>query len=120
MRAAVLIFALTFLAAPGLTQSVGAAGYRLKVDNRELIVSDGKKKHRLPADDLIDAERATEARLLFVDRKGEHTYLVADVAGPSRIRHRDRQCGAGKSRCGGAGRCAADVRGVHRAAQQGA
>ena len=76
-------------------QNAEKSEYKLQLKNNNLVVRYKGKAHKLSVADKIDAAKATDAELLFVNSKDGYTYLVAAVSGSSREKSSDRQCGAG-------------------------
>jgi hypothetical protein len=98
-------FALVALASLGFalgaraqSRGASAAGPRLRVsrDGRGISFVERGRAHALALGDKVGAARVEDARLLFVTRRGEFTYLLIDVCGASKRRPDDRQCGAGQ------------------------
>lgn len=70
--------------------------YTIRARSERLIVKHKGKAHTLRlGSDKIDAAKITNAEILFANRKDGFTYLLVDVAGQSKKKSDDRQCGAG-------------------------
>ncbi|HEX9962080.1 MAG TPA: hypothetical protein VGB00_14185 [Pyrinomonadaceae bacterium] len=70
--------------------------YTIRARNERLIVKHQGKAHALAlGGEQIDAAKITSAEILFASRKDDFLYLLVDVAGQSRAKQNDRQCGAG-------------------------
>jgi hypothetical protein len=69
---------------------------RISRDGRGISFVERGRSHALVLGDNIGAARIEAAKLLFVTRRGEFTYLLIDVCGASKRRPDDRQCGAGR------------------------
>jgi hypothetical protein len=105
VAAALAAFALVAVAPPGLAsearaQSRGASASRPRLrvsrDGRSISFVERGRAHALALGDKVGAARVEGAKLLFVTRRGEFTYLLIDVCGASKRRPDDRQCGAGR------------------------
>jgi hypothetical protein len=92
------------LVAPGLFADARAQGrassqgprVRVSRDGRSISLVERGRAHALPLAEQVGAARIEDAKLLFVTRRGEFTYLLIDVCGASKRRPDDRQCGAGQ------------------------
>lgn len=96
---ALVAFAPLFIVADARAQTRAASTQlRLRVgrDGRNVLLVERGRAHSLPLGDSVGAARIEEAKLLFVTRRGEFTYLLIDVCGMSKRRPDDRQCGAGR------------------------
>lgn len=69
---------------------------RVSRDGRSVALVERGRARTLALGDNVGAARIEEAKLLFLTRRGEFTYLLIDVCGMSRRRPDDRQCGAGR------------------------
>ena len=69
---------------------------RVSRDGRNVAFVERGRAHTLTLDDKVGAARIEEAKLLFVTRRGEFTYLLVDVCGLSKRTPDDRMCGAGQ------------------------
>ncbi|HEU4594216.1 MAG TPA: hypothetical protein VFS10_03525 [Pyrinomonadaceae bacterium] len=75
-----------------------SSGARVRVsgDGRRISLVERGRAYALALDDKVGAARIEEAKLLFLTRRGDFTYLLIDVCGLSKRRPDDRQCGAGQ------------------------
>lgn len=68
---------------------------KILIKNDNLIFSFQGKTQTLNIRAQIDAEKITDAEILFVNLRNNFVYLVISVCGQSREKQNDRQCGAG-------------------------
>ncbi len=87
------------LVAEARAQARGAPpGARVRVgrDGRGVAFVERGRAYALALGDKVGAARIEDAKLLFVTRHEDFTYLLIDVCGASKRRPDDRQCGAGR------------------------
>jgi hypothetical protein len=69
---------------------------RVSRDGRNIAFVESARAYTLALGDKVSAARIEEAKLLFVTRREEFTYLLIDVCGLSKRTPDDRMCGAGQ------------------------
>lgn len=69
---------------------------RVSRDGRSIAFVERGRAHTMTLGDKVSAARIEEAKLLFVTRREEFTYLLIDVCGLSKRTPDDRMCGAGQ------------------------
>ena len=89
-----VIFLSVFYSAVGFTFAQNSKP-KILIKNDNLIFSYQGKAQALNIRAQIDAEKITDADILFVNRQNGFIYLVISVCGQSREKQNDRQCGAG-------------------------
>jgi hypothetical protein len=100
-KGAILLLPL-WLAWAGVPCGSGAAqqpaaerGTALRTRGRTVVVRDGGRAHVLDLWEHVEAARIELAREIFLTRKGDFTYVLLQVCGPSKEKPDDRECGAG-------------------------
>ncbi|HEY0173295.1 MAG TPA: hypothetical protein VGB98_19960 [Pyrinomonadaceae bacterium] len=92
----VLASACLLSGATAAQRGAGAEKATARVKGRQsVVVRERGRAHTLNVSKHADAARIEEASVLFLTRRGEATYLLLDVCGPSKVPPDDRQCGAG-------------------------
>lgn len=89
-----IIFLSFYYSAAGFTFAQNSKP-KIRIKNDNLIFSFQGKAQRLNIRAQIDAEKITDAEILFINPRNDFIYLVISVCGQSREKQNDRQCGAG-------------------------